>query len=87
MKVLKVVIADDHTKLLTESKEMSEKAIATAATSRLEFVTVNALLNVSKSAGLDEVQPAERMFSSKFRLRREEHMHAMVLKKRTEVWK
>ena len=87
MKVLKVVIADDHTKLLAESKEMSEKAIATSATSRLEFITVSVLLILSKSAGLDEVQPAERMFSSKFRLRREEHMHAMVLKKRTEMWK
>ena len=87
VKMLKAVIGENHAAALEESKAMSEKTIAAAATTRLEFITVNALLNLSKAAGLEEITPAERLYSSKFKLRREEHVHAVVLKKRSEVWK
>ena len=88
-KMLTPVIPSDSP-LIKEHEEVSKAAnlaINTGATTRLEFKMCNALLNLEKATGKDETLAAERYFSSKFRLRRDDFVHPSLLKKRLETWK
>ena len=62
-------------------------AINTAACTQLEFKIINSLLNLDKKQAKDEVLLAEREFSTKFKLRKEEWVHPSVMKKRVEFLK
>ena len=81
------MLGDALDKELKEVGKACLLAINTGATTKLEFRTINALVNLDKKQATEEVKVAEREFSTKFKLRKEDHMHPSVLKKRTEFLK
>ena len=74
---------EEHEKVVRQGNSV----INTGATTRFEFKMCNALLNMEKTAGKEEVLAAERLFSSRFRIRKEDFVQAVLLKKRIETWK
>ena len=67
--------------------ESCRGAINTAACTKLEFKVMNSMVNLDKKQARDEVVLAEREFSTKYKLRKEDWMHPSILKKRTEFLK
>ena len=73
----------------TEIEEASKEAqniISRAATTRLEFKMMNCLTNMPKEDAKAEIATAEREFSTKFRLPKDSHVHASILKKRGDLF-
>ena len=62
-------------------------AINVSATTKLEHTIMKALMAGDKKGGLEDVKAAEREFSTKYKLRKEDHCHQSLLKKRQEYWK
>ena len=61
-------------------------AMNTTATTQLEWKYFNSLLSMDQSEGQVEVTKAEREYSSNYRLRKEDLVHAVLLKKRNDFW-
>ena len=87
--MLSLMLPDGHALFAQYETVRNEAtgAVNTGATTQLEFKMCNAILNMTKDAGRDAVLPAERIFSSKFRLRRDDFVHPVLLKKRMETFK
>ena len=70
---------------IASCKEQAQGAITKAATTRLEWKMVNAMTNMSKEDGKQEIICSEREYSTKYRLTKETYVHNSILKKRADL--
>ena len=69
---------------IANTSQLLGNVIKQAATTRLEFQMMNALINLDKNEAAEEVRFAEREFSTKFRFSKDKEVHAAILKKKAE---
>ena len=86
-KVYEDVLEDELDRETRHTMESCRGAINTAACTKLEFKVINSMMNLDKKQAREEVVLAEREFSTKYKLRKEDWVHPSILKKRTEFLK
>ena len=81
------VLGDELAVQIKNTIKECHSAINASATTQLEHSIMKALMAGDKKGGLEDVKAAEREFSTKYKLRKEDHCHQSLLKKRQEYWK
>ena len=72
---------------VTKTFDICNPQINTAATTKLELMYFNALLNMDKSDGMAEVKKQDREYGARFRIRKEDFVHTSLLKKRNDYFR